>query len=84
MWTKEKIKAFARDINYHHHNTSGELNTLHTILSDDEDCFGMTEGMMKKVHSGKYSGYGIALLTDKRFLFYYKGFLALLPGKNFR
>ncbi len=83
MWTKEKIKTFARDINYHHHNTSGELNTLHTILADDEDCFGMTEGMMKKIHSTKYSGYGIALLTNKRFLFYYKGFLGSVTREEF-
>ncbi len=83
MWTKEKIKAFARDINYRHQSTSGELNTLHTILADDEDCYGMTEGMMKKVHSGKYSGYGIALLTDKRFLFYYKGFLGSVTREEF-
>ncbi|HEY5407464.1 MAG TPA: PH domain-containing protein [Ginsengibacter sp.] len=83
MWTKEKIKDFARDINYHHQSTSGELSTLHTILADDEDCFGMTEGMMKKVHSGKYSGYGIALLTDKRFLFYHKGFLGSVIREEF-
>src|SRR5664279_4256719 len=83
MWTKEKIKAFARDIGYHHQFTSGELNTLHTILADDEDCFGMTEGMMKKVHSSKHSGYGIALLTDKRFLFYHKGFLGSVTREEF-
>ena len=83
MWTREKIKDFARHIGYHHQFTSGELKTLHTILSDDEDCFGMTEGMMKKVHSGKYSGYGIALLTDKRFLFYHKGFLGSVTKEEF-
>ncbi len=72
MWTKEKIKEFANKIGYHCQFTSGELSTLHTILFDDEDFFGMTEGMMKKIHHNKHSGYGIALLTDKRFLFYYK------------
>ncbi len=83
MWTKEKIKDFARDINYHHQSTSGELSTLHTLLADDEDCFAMTEGMMKKIHSSKHSGYGIALLTDKRFLFYHKGFLGSVTREEF-
>ena len=83
MWTREKIKDFARDIGYHNQFTSGELKTMHTILSDDEDCFAMTEGMMKKVHSGKHSGYGIALLTDKRFLFYHKGFLGSVTREEF-
>jgi len=76
MWTKEKIKDFARHIGYHCQFTAGELNTLHTVLRDDEDFFGMAEGMMKKVHHNKHSGYGMAVLTDKRFLFYHKG----LPG----
>jgi hypothetical protein len=72
MWTKEKIKEFASHTRYYCQFTSGELNTLHTILPDDEDIFGMTEGMMKKVHYNKHCGYGIALLTDRRFLFYHK------------
>ena len=83
MWTKEKIKDFARHTGYRSQFTSGELSTLHTILSDDEDCFGMTEGMLKKVHVNKYSGYGIALLTDKRFLFYHKGFLGSVTREEF-
>ena len=83
MWTREKIKDFASVIGYHHQFTSGELKTLHTILSDDEDCFAMTEGMMKKIHSSKHSGYGIALLTDKRFLFYHKGFLGSVTREEF-
>jgi len=83
MWTKEKIKDFARQIGYRSQFTSGELSSVHTILSGDEDCFGMTEGMMKKVHSSKYSGYGIALLTDKRFLFYHKGFLGSVTREEF-
>jgi hypothetical protein len=83
MWTKEKVKEFANDINYHHQFTSGELNTLHTILSGDEECFGMTEGMLKKVHVNKHSGYGIALLTNKRFLFYHKGFLGSITVEEF-
>ena len=45
MWTREKIKDFARHIGYHHQFTSGELKTLHTVLAVDEDCFGMTEGV---------------------------------------
>ena len=31
----------------------------------------------------KYSGYGIALLTDKRFLFYHKGFLGSVTREEF-
>lgn len=83
MWTKEKIKEFASSIGYHCQFTSGELNTLHTILFDDEDFFGMTEGMMKKIHHNKHSGYGIALLTDKRFLFYYKSLLGKIIKEEF-
>jgi hypothetical protein len=83
MWTKEKVKKFANDIDYHHQFTSGELNTLHTILSGDEECYGMTEGMLKKVHVNKHSGYGIALLTNKRFLFYHKGFLGSVTVEEF-
>ena len=83
MWTKEKVKEFANDIGYHHQFTSGELNSLHTILSVDEECYGMTEGMLKKVHVNKHSGYGIALLTNKRFLFYHKGFLGSITLEQF-
>ena len=83
MWTKEKIKEFAGKLGYHCQFTSGELNTLHTILFDDEDFFGMTEGMMKKVHHNKHSGYGIALLTDKRFLFYYKNLFGKIIKEEF-
>jgi hypothetical protein len=83
MWTKEKVKEFANDISYHRQFTSGELNTLHTILSDDEDCYGMTEGMFKKVHVNKHSGYGIALLTNKRFLFYRKSFIGSTTLEEF-
>ncbi|HVX26145.1 MAG TPA: PH domain-containing protein [Parafilimonas sp.] len=83
MWTKEKIKEFANRIGYHSQFTSGELNTLHTILFDDEDFFGMTEGMMKKVHHNNRSGYGIALLTDKRFLFYYKSVFGKIIKEEF-
>jgi hypothetical protein len=83
MWTKEKVKEFANDIGYHHQFTSGELNTLHTILSDDEECYAMTEGMLKKIHVNKHSGYGIALLTNKRFLFYHKGFLGSITVEEF-
>jgi hypothetical protein len=83
MWTKEKINGFAKHIGYHCQFTSGELSTLHTILFDDEDFFGMTEGMMKKVHHNKYSGYGIALLTDKRFLFYYKSLFGKIIKEEF-
>ena len=83
MWTKEKIKEFASHIRYHCQFTSGELNTLHTVLFDDEDFFGMTEGMMKKVHHKKHSGYGIALLTDRRFLFYHKSLLGTVIKEEF-
>ena len=83
MWTKEKIKEFAAFIKYHCQFTPGELKTLHTILRDDEDCFGMAEGMMKKVHHSKHSGYGIAVLTDKRFLFYHKGLLGATTIEEF-
>ena len=48
MWTKEKVKQFANRTGYHCQFTSGELNTLHTVLFDDEDFFGMAEGMIKK------------------------------------
>jgi len=83
MWTKEKVNEFANDIGYHHQFTSGELNTLHTILSADEECYAMTEGMLKKIHVNKHSGYGIALLTNKRFLFYHKGFLGSITVEEF-
>ena len=83
MWTKEKIKEFANSIGYHCQFTSGELNTLHNVLLDEEDFFGMTEGMMKKVHHNNHSGYGIALLTDKRFLFYYKSLLGKIIKEEF-
>jgi hypothetical protein len=83
MWTKEKIKEFANRIGYHCQFTSGELNTLHTVLFDDEDFFGMVEGMMRKIHRNKHSGYGIALLTDRRFLFYYKSFLGTTTKEEF-
>jgi len=83
MWTKEKVRSLARDVNYQCQFTAGELNTLHTILHSDEDCYGMTEGMLKKVHGKKHSGYGIALLTDKRFLFYHKGFLGSATTEQF-
>jgi hypothetical protein len=83
MWTKEKVKEFANDIGYRHQFTSAELNTLHTILSADEECYGMTEGMLKKIHVNKHSGYGIALLTNQRFLFYHKGFLGSVTIEEF-
>jgi hypothetical protein len=83
MWTKEKAKQFVKDIGYHCQFTSGELNSLHTILFDDEECFGMTEGMMKKVHHNKHSGYGIALLSDKRFLFYHKSLISTITKEEF-
>lgn len=83
MWNREKIKVFANQIGYHCQYTSGELSTVHTILSDHEDLFGMTEGMMKKVHHNKYTGYGMALLTDKRFLFYYKNFFGKIINEEF-
>ena len=83
MWTKEKVKEFANDIGYHHQFTSGELNTLHTILSDDEECYAMTEGRLKKVHVNKLSGYGIALLTNKRFLFYHKSLIGSVTAEEF-
>jgi hypothetical protein len=83
MWTKEKIKEFATKIGYHCQFTSGELNTLHTVLLDDEDFFGMSEGMMKKIHHNKHSGYGISLLTDKRFLFYYKNLFGKIIKEEF-
>jgi hypothetical protein len=83
MWTKEKIKEFVTKIGYHCQFTSGELNTLHTVLLDDEDFFGMSEGMMKKIHHNKHSGYGIALLTDKRFLFYYKNLFGKIIKEEF-
>jgi hypothetical protein len=83
MWTKEKIKEFAKVIGYHCQFTSGELNTLHTLLFDDEDCFGMTEGMLKKIHHTKHSGYGIALLSDMRFLFYHKSFFGAITREEF-
>ena len=72
---KEEIKDFANFINYRCQFTSAELKTLHTILREGEECFGMVEGMMKKVHHSKHSGYGIAVLTDRRFLFYHKSLL---------
>jgi len=83
MWTKEKVKQFANRTGYHCQFTSGELNTLHTVLFDEEDFFGMTEGMMKKVHHNNYSGYGIALLTDRRFLFYYKSLFGKIIKEEF-
>jgi hypothetical protein len=83
MWTKEKVREFANEIGYRHQFTSGELNSLHSVLSVDEECYGMTEGMIKKVHTNKSSGYGIAVLTNQRFLFYHKGFLGSVTIEEF-
>jgi len=83
MWTKENVKELAKATDFHCQFTSGELNSLHGILSGDEECYGMCEGMLKKPHSNKSSGYGIAVLTSKRFLFYYKGLLGTVTTEEF-
>jgi hypothetical protein len=83
MWSKEKIKEFADDIGFHCQFRWRELRSLHSLLLPDEDCFGMTEGMLKRVHENSHSGYGIALSTDKRFLFYHKALLGTITKEEF-
>lgn len=76
MWTHEKVAETIKVIGFKPMNTKTELKSLHTILNDDEHIIAMVEGFFENVHQKKQStGAGVAVLTDKRIVFYRKSIL---------
>lgn len=55
--------------------TNSELKSLPDILKPSEQLLALFEGHLIKIHNRDYSGTGLAIVTDKRFLLYRKSLI---------
>ncbi len=82
MWTAEKINEFMKGFGFKPSMTKAEIKELPYILHPDEHLLGLLEGMLNKINGNIINGHGIAILTDKRIIFYRKTFIGTVTKEE--
>ncbi|RYY60388.1 MAG: hypothetical protein EOO05_10105 [Chitinophagaceae bacterium] len=82
MYTKETIDVFLNEIGFKPNMTKAEVKQLPSLLSPNEKLLGVLEGNLKKIHNRDIGGYGLAILTDKRVLFYRKSIIGTVTSEE--
>ncbi|QQU04006.1 PH domain-containing protein [Myroides odoratus] len=75
MHTIESIRNFCLKIGFKPSNTNSEIKELPNILHHDEELKGLLEGSLKRVHNRDFNGTGLAIVTNKRIIFYRKSII---------
>lgn len=75
MWTPEKVKATLDNIGAKLVGVNQEIAHLHNILEPDENIEFAVAGNLAKIHGREVTGTGMAILTQKRIIFYRRSFI---------
>ena len=81
--TQDQILDFSQKIGFKASITKAEFKTLPDVLLNDEVLLGLTEGILKLANQKNSIGWGLAFLTNKRFVFYRKNMFGIVTQEEF-
>ena len=78
------VQALATQIKFKPTFTSTEFKMIPKLLMDNENVLYFLEGLITNVHGRQINGRGMAILTDKRVLFYRKSIIGTETKEEFK
>lgn len=82
MWTKEKLEKFMIDFGFRPVMTKSEIKELPSLLYDEEILHAIVEGQLKRIHNRDINGFGIAIATNKRIIFFRKSIIGTVTKEE--
>lgn len=80
----ENLQQLASRIHYKPFFTKAEFSHLHKVINDNETVFYLMEGLIGDVHGRPVNGRGLAILTDRRVLFYRRSIIGTETKEEFK
>jgi hypothetical protein len=82
MWTKDKLEVFMASFGFKPIMTKPEIKELPSLLHPEEDLLGLLEGQLKRIHNRDFTGYGLAIVTNKRIIFFRKSIIGTVTKEE--
>ncbi len=77
MWSVDKVNLRIARLRVNILCCKIEVKQLHTILHSDETMESIVEGELIKIHDRAHTGWGLAILTNRRIIFYRKSMFGI-------